>query len=237
MPAFEREAQVKVEVVAVGTGQALEIGRRGDADILLVHAPKQETAFVNAGDGINRLPVMHNDFVLVGPLADPAGLKGQTNASVAFGRIAANHAQFASRGDKSGTNIKEQELWKSAAITPTKDLTWYKSLGQGMGETLLFADEQNAYTLTDRGTYLAQKSHLPHLGVLVGGETIAENRDQRLLNPYGVIEVNPVKHPNVNDPLARKFEQWITSDPVQKMIAAFGMDRFGQPLFYPDAKK
>ncbi len=234
LPDFEAKYNAKVDVVAVGTGQALELGRKGDADVELVHARSQEDKFVADGDAKERFDVMYNDFIIVGPQDDPAKIAGMTAAKDAFKAIMDAQAAFASRGDKSGTNTKELSLWASVGITPTK-VAWYNSLGQGMGETLLFANEQKAYTLSDRGTYLATKDKLPDLMILVGGNSLAENKDKSLLNPYGVMAVNPDKHPGVNFDLATKFIEWITSVDVQQKISDFGKDKFGQSLFYPSS--
>jgi tungstate transport system substrate-binding protein len=236
LPDFEQQYSAKVQVVAVGTGQALKLGENGDADVVLVHARKQEDAFVAAGNGANRRDVMYNDFVVVGPAGDPAAIRGAPSAADAFKAIAAKGATFDARGDQSGTSTKELSIWASAAISPTASLGWYKSLGQGMGETLITANEQGAYTLSDRGTYLAMRDKLPNLTILLGGASIAENKDKTLLNPYGVIPVNPQKHPNVNAQLAEQFAVWLTSPATQAKIAAYGKDKYGQPLFYPSAK-
>ncbi|MCZ2113606.1 MAG: substrate-binding domain-containing protein [Anaerolineae bacterium] len=235
LPDFEKKYNARVDVVAVGTGQAIALGEAGDADVILVHARSREDAFVEAGHGINRRDVMHNDFILVGPAADPAGVKGMTSAVDALAAIAAAEAPFASRGDDSGTHVKEMSLWEKAGITPVSG-GWYSSLGQGMGDTLTFANEAGAYTMTDRGTYLAMRQNLPNLVIVVGGETIADNVDPAMLNPYGVIPVNPAKSSAINGDLAEKFAAWITSAEVQQKIADFGVDKFGSPLFYPDAK-
>ena len=235
LPDFEAKYNAKVDVVAVGTGQALELGRKGDADVELVHARSQEDKFVADGDAKERFDVMYNDFIIVGPKDDPAKIAGMTAAKDAFQALMEAQAAFASRGDKSGTNTKELSLWASVGITPTKDMSWYNSLGQGMGETLLFANEQKAYTLSDRGTYLATKDKLPDLVILVGGNSLTENKDKSLLNPYGVMAVNPDKHPGVNFDLATKFIEWITSVEVQQKISDFGKDKFGQSLFYPSS--
>ncbi len=235
LPVFEQRYNATVEVVAVGTGQALAIGAKGDADVVLVHARKQEDAFVAAGDGIGRLDVMYNDFIIVGPPADPAGIASLTSAKDAFAKIASAEAPFVSRGDKSGTNSKELGIWASANITPTTDLRWYLSIGQGMGETLQFTNEKLGYTLTDRGTWLAQQANLPALTILVGGANLAENPDKSLLNRYGVIQVNPAAHPGVNADLAAQFAEWLTSEPTQKLISEFGVEEFSQPLFIPDS--
>jgi tungstate transport system substrate-binding protein len=235
LPDFEQRSNAKVEVIAVGTGQALALGANGDADVVLVHARAREDAFVAAGDGINRRDVMYNDFIILGPQDDPAKVAAAANAREAFSRIAAAEAIFDSRGDDSGTFTKEQSIWASAAITPTAELRWYTSLGQGMGETLIVANEQRGYTLSDRGSYLAMRDKLPELRIVLGGATIAENPDPSLRNPYGVVPVNPAKHPGVNAELAEDFAAWITTAEIQQQIGAFGQDQFGQPLFYPQA--
>ena len=186
----------------MGSGQAIEIGSKGDADVLLVHSRKAEDKFVADGFAKERFDVMYNDFIVVGPKDDPAKIAGMTAGKDAFKAIMDASASFASRGDKSGTNTKELSIWSSASITPTAEMPWYNSLGQGMGDTLLFADEKGAYTLADRGTYLSMQDKLPNLTILVGGQNLAENKDKALLNPYGVLAVNPEKHPNVNADLA-----------------------------------
>lgn len=234
LPAFEAAHNAQVNVVAVGTGQAIEIGEAGDADVLLVHARSREDAFIAAGHGTVRWDVMYNDFVLVGPVTDPAGISGGTMASQALIAIANSQSSFASRGDDSGTHTKELNLWKAAAIPdPTGD--WYQSLGQGMGETLIFANETNAYTLTDRATFLSMQANLPNLKIMVGGNSITENQDTSLFNPYGVILVNPEKG-NIEVELAQTFAEWLTSFETQEMIGEFGQAEFGQPLFYPNSE-
>ena len=235
LPDFESEQNTRVDVVAVGTGQAIALGEAGDADVILVHARAREDAFVEEGHGTARSDVMYNDFVVVGPLGDPAGIDGVERASEAFAAIAASGSTFASRGDDSGTHTKERALWDDAGVTIGPDLDWYKSLGQGMGSTLNYADESGAYTLTDRGTFLAQSGSLPDLRILVGGSSIADNTDPTLLNPYGVIPVDPDKG-GINGALADTFVAWLTSVPTQEKIAAFGVEEFGQPLFYPDSE-
>jgi len=235
LPAFEEGHNARVDVVAVGTGQAIELGEAGDADVILVHARAKEDAFVAEGHGLARYDVMYNDFVIVGPAADPAGIDGMAAAAEALAAIAAAEATFASRGDDSGTHTKEMSLWAAVGLEPSADLGWYKSLGQSMGETLLFANDSAAYTLADRGTFLAQGDSLPDLVVLVGGASIAENGDPALLNPYGVIPVNPGKGGIAAD-LAQAFVEWITSVETQEAIQAFGRDQFGQSLFYPDSE-
>ena len=235
LPDFEAQYNAQVDVVAVGTGQAIELGEAGDADVILVHARAKEDAFIAEGHGTARYDVMYNDFIIVGPAADPTGIKGMATAAEALTAIAAAEATFASRGDDSGTHTKEVALWDKAEVTIPEGAEWYKSLGQGMGETLLFANETGAYTLTDRGTFLAQQDSLPNLEVMVGGASIDENGDSALLNPYGVIPVNPDKG-GINAELAQDFADWITSVEVQEMIQAYGRDAYGQSLFYPDSE-
>ncbi len=233
LPDFEVAYNARVDVVAVGTGQAIEIGQAGDADVILVHARAREDAFVEEGSGLARYDVMYNDFIIVGPTDDPAGVQGMTSAAEALAAIAAAEAPFASRGDDSGTHTKELSLWEKAGVTPESD--WYNSLGQGMGETLTFASESEAYTLTDRGTYLSMSSTLPNLSIMVGGDSIADNADSALLNPYGVIPVNPELSANINAELAQQFVDWLISPEVQEQIGQYGVAEFGQPLFYPNA--
>ncbi len=227
LPAFEEETGIEVEVVAVGTGQALEMGRNGDADVLLVHAPDQEEAFVGMGYGVDREPVMYNDFVILGPKEDPAGIGGMTDAAVAFARIAATESPFVSRGDNSGTHMKERRIWLEAGIAP--EGAWYISAGQGMGAVLIMANELGAYTLSDRGTYLSCRTEVQNLVILVEGDPL-------LFNPYHVIAVNPRLHPTVNYEGARKFIEWLTSLETQERIAAFTCSDTGEQLFYPDSE-
>jgi tungstate transport system substrate-binding protein len=233
LPAFEGNCNCRVDVVAVGTGQALEIGRRGDADVVLVHARKQEDAFVAEGHARERHDVMYNDFVIVGPKNDPAKIRGTALARDAFAKIAKAEVPFASRGDKSGTETAERAIWAALGYSPSG--RWYRSLGQGMGETLFTSNEMGAYTLSDRGTWLSMRERLTALDLLVGGKTIAENQDLTLRNRYGVMAVSPDKHPGVNFDLATRFVQWLISPGTQRTIGEFGRQRFGQPLFYPDA--
>lgn len=235
LPVFEEEYHARVDVVAVGTGQAIELGTAGDADVILVHARAREDAFVAEGHGTARFDVMYNEFVIVGPGSDPAAVRGVPVATEAFIAIAAQESTFASRGDQSGTHTKELALWEAAGITPDPEGGWYKSLGQGMGDTLNFSNETGAYTLTDRGTFLSQQNNLSNLQVMVGGASIDENVDPALLNPYGVIPVNPDKG-NINAELAQQFADWLTSVETQEQIEVFGVDTFGQPLFYPDSE-
>jgi tungstate transport system substrate-binding protein len=233
LPSFEKLCSCRVDVVAVGTGQALELGRRGDADVVLVHSYREEVQFVADRHARERLDIMYNDFVIVGPAADPAKVGGRRSARDAFSAIASAQAPFASRGDKSGTHTAELALWASAKITPSGG--WYRSLGQGMGETLIVANEQRAYTMSDRGTWMSMREKLPNLQVLVGGRTIAENPDSGLRNRYGVMAINPDTHPGVNYAAAQKFVAWLASPATQRAIGDFGVKTYGQPLFYPDS--
>lgn len=226
LPDFARAHGVRVNVVAVGTGQALQLGRDCNADVLLVHAPELETQFMAQEAGARREPVMYNDFVLVGPPDDPARIKGVPNAAKALSMIAAAQAPFISRGDESGTHAKEMALWQSAGIEPTGD--WYIAAGQGMGAVLTMANEQQAYTVSDRATYLARQRAGAALEIMVEG-------DPALFNPYSVIVVNPAKCPNVNVEQANRFADWLVSLPTQAQIAAFGQVEWGQSLFIPDS--
>ncbi len=227
IPAFEAATGYTVQTVAVGTGQALTMGEEGNADVLLVHAPGSEVTFMENGFGSNRQLVMHNDFILVGPAADPASIEG-LGALEAMKAIAATGATFVSRGDDSGTHKKELDLWKKAEVDPAGQ-TWYLETGQGMGATLTIASEKAAYTLTDRATYLANQDNL-QLVILSEG-------DPTLLNVYHVIAVNPEKWPAVNADGATAFADFLTSVDGQSLIASFGVEEFGQPLFIPDAGK
>lgn len=236
LPDFEERAGATVDVLAAGTGQALAHGEAGDADVLLVHAPALEEKFVAAGHGTGRFEVMYNDFVIVGPLQDPAGIKGYSRASDALAAIAAGGAAWASRGDGSGTHVKEMSLWTAAGISPAVSSDWYNSLGQGMGATLNFANETASYTLTDRGTYLAQSQHLPYLTLLIGGASIDINADRTLYNQYTVIPINPEKGAAINHDLALQFVSWLMHPQTQNSIANFGVERFGQSLFHPSTQ-
>jgi tungstate transport system substrate-binding protein len=235
LPVFEDEYEAEVDVIAVGTGQAIEIGRSGDADVLLVHSRTLEDAFVADGYGVERFPVMFNDFVLVGPQADPAGIAGAKTGPEALERIYDSQSTFVSRGDDSGTHAKEKALWEAAGLAPALTDGWYLSIGQGMGETLQFANEEQGYTLADRGTYLSMAETLPDLTVLFGGETIAENPDPAMRNPYGVIQVKPADPQAPAAQTAEEFIVWLTSIETQDLIQGYGVDKYAQPLFYPSS--
>lgn len=224
LPAFKKASGIDVKVVALGTGQALDMGRRGDADVLFVHDPQAEAEFVAQGWGVKRWAVMYNDFVLVGPKDDPARVRGQ-NAAPALAAVARGTFGFVSRGDKSGTHSAERKLWQATA-TPEPQGAWYKACGCGMGPALNMAASLGAYVLTDRGTWLNFKNR-QDLTILVQG-------DPQLFNPYGVIAVNPQKHPHVNYAGAQKFIDWVVSPAGQATIAAYQME--GQSLFYPNAE-
>ena len=225
IPQFEAEYGYKVKTIAVGSGQALEMGARGEADVLLAHSPKAEEDFMAAGNGESREAVMHNDFLIVGPADDPAGIANAGSAAEAMALIADAEAPFLSRGDESGTHSKELSLWGAAEIEPSG--SWYQETGQGMGATLNVASEKQGYTLADRGTFLSQQANLD-LMVLSEG-------DPALFNNYHVIVVDPVKHSKVNAKAARDFATFILSATTQGVIRSFGVDTFGQPLFVPDA--
>lgn len=234
LPEFESEYNARVDVIAVGTGQALALGEAGDVDIILVHARSREDQFVADGFGTERFDVMYNDFVIVGPENDPAGISGMDLAADALTQISESQSSFASRGDDSGTNIKELSLWESAGITPDSSIDWYNALGQGMGDTLLFSEETGSYTIADRGTFLSMQNNIPSLVILVGGASIDENQDSALFNAYGVIPINP-DISGGNDALAYEFIEWLTSIETQQTISEFGVEKHGQPLFYPDS--
>jgi tungstate transport system substrate-binding protein len=227
LPMFKQQTGYDVKMVAVGSGQALQMGTDGNADVLLVHSPAAEKDLMSKGFGKERTLVMHNDFVIVGPSSDPAGIKSATSAIDAFKKIATAQATFASRNDKSGTNTMELSLWKSATITPSG--SWYLQTGQGMADTLRIVSDKGGYTLTDRGTYVAQQKTLS-LDILYQG-------DPALLNIYHVITVNPDKWPKVNYTGAKAFADWLVSPDIQKFISTFGVDKYGQALFFPDAGK
>jgi tungstate transport system substrate-binding protein len=250
LPEFEKDTGIKIKVFAKGTGAAIRDGTDGNVDIIFVHAKAREEQFVTDGYGAYRLGVMHNDFVIVGPTTDPAGIKGMKNGSEALKKIAEAKASFVSRGDDSGTHTKEQALWKATGLPlqtqrteivvkgQKKGLTfmypgglgeWYLSIGQGMGKTLTFADEKRAYTLADRGTYLEYKygkQPAVELDILCEGDPL-------LFNPYGIIPINPKKYPHVKFDLADHFAKWLVSPKVQAIIARYKIQ--GQQAFYPDA--
>jgi len=226
LPAFEADTGIKVRVVAVGTGQALDIGRRGDADVVFVHARSAEEKFLAEGQGVKRYPVMYNDFVLIGPKSDPAKVAGGHDIVAAFQKIEASKLPFVSRGDRSGTHIAELELWKTAGIDIDKAKgPWYRDTGQGMGPALNTASATGAYVLSDRGTWLSFRNK--------GDLVIAVAGDKRLFNQYGVMLVNPEKHPNVKQDLGQKFIDWLVSPRGQSVIASYKID--GQQLFFPNA--
>ena len=226
IPIFEKETGYFVKTIAVGSGQAMSMGEKGEADVLLVHSPDAEKKFMEKGAGVNRRLVMHNDFIIVGPAADPAHIKGVKSSAEAFAMISRAGALFLSRGDNSGTDAKAKKLWKAADINPDGH-KWYQQTGLGMGETLNVAAEKKGYTLSDRGTYLALKKTL-------GMEILVEG-DAKLLNVYHVIEVNPAKWPKVNIAGSKAFSDFMVSKMVQELIGSFGVVKFGFPLFFPDA--
>jgi tungstate transport system substrate-binding protein len=225
VPLFEKESGFQVKTISVGSGQAMKMGEKGEADVLLVHSPDAEKKFMADGYGDSRRLVMHNDFIVVGPATDPAKIKG-ASAADAMKRIAQSGAIFASRGDNSGTHAKEKGLWKGAAVNP-EGQKWYQQTGLGMGQTLNVAAEKKGYTLTDRATYLSLKKGLG-LVILVEG-------DSKLLNIYHVIELNQAKWPKVNAQGGKAFADFMVAKKTQELIGRFGVDKFGAPLFFPDA--
>jgi tungstate transport system substrate-binding protein len=226
LPLFKKKTGIDVKVVSQGTGQALDTGRRGDSDVVFVHAKGLEEKFVAEGYGVKRYPVMYNDFVLIGPKPDPAGIKGTKDIAAALKAIAAKDAPFISRGDKSGTHTAERNLWKAAGIDIDKEKgSWYKEIGQGMGAALNTASASNAYVLSDRATWINFKNR-GELGIVVEG-------DQRLFNQYGVILVNPEKHKHVKKEAGQAFIDWLVSAEGQKAIADYKVN--GQQLFFPNA--
>jgi len=220
LPPFEVAHDCQVDVIAVGTGKAIKLGETGDVDVILVHARSREDAFVAAGFGIERRDVMYNDFVLLGPPSDPARVKGGHDAAAALARIAESGQSFVSRGDDSGTHTREKLLWQKAGVQPSGD--WYLEAGRGMGEVLVMAGERQGYTLSDRGTYIAYAAKTPLLIIVEG--------DPGLFNPYGVIMVNPARHPHVQAALARKFLDYLVSEQARALISGFR--KGGQQLFY-----
>jgi len=228
IPAFEKKTGYFVKTIAVGSGQAMAMGEKGEADVLLVHSPEAEKRFMAAGHGINRLIVMHNDFIVVGPPADPAGIKGIKSTPEAFKKIAETGSLFLSRGDNSGTHAKESGIWKAAGIKPDGQ-KWYQQTGLGMGHTLNVAAEKKGYTLADRGTWLSLQQRL--------GLPILKEGDPILLNVYHVIQVNPAKWPKVNAEGAKAFSEFMVSADTQGTIKTFGVEKFGGALFFPLAGK
>lgn len=228
LPAFTAQTGYNVQLVAVGSGQALKLGEQGNADVILLHSPAAEKEFIANGFGVDRRLVMHNDFVIVGPSSDPAALHSQPKLDSVFKKIFSSASTFVSRGDESGTHVKELALWKNAGLNPAGQ-AWYLETGQGQGATLSIASEKSAYALTDRATFLAYKSNVD-LEILFEG-------DPALLNVYHVITVNPEKWSNVNLAGAKAFADFITSPAGQKIIAEFGVEQYGEPLFFPDADK
>src|SRR4029078_1747653 len=226
LPIFQQKSGIAVKVIAQGTGQALDTGRRGDADVVFVHAKSAEEKFLAEGQGVKRNPVMYNDFVLIGPKDDPAGIKGMKDVGAALKAIMAKNAPFISRGDRSGTHIAEINLWKASGVDIEKEKgPWYKSIGQGMGAALNTAGASNAYVLSDRGTWISFKNK--------GDLVIAVEGDKRLFNQDGVMLVNPEKHPNIKKDLGQKFIDWLVSPEGQKAIADYKIN--GEQLFYPNA--
>ncbi len=228
IPLFEKETGYFVKTIAVGSGQAMTMGKKGEADVLLVHSPDAEKKIMQEGFGSVRLLVMHNDFILVGPAQDPAKIKGSKTSAEALKKIAANGSLYLSRADNSGTHAKEKTLWKASGVTAEGN-KWFQQTGLGMGQTLNIASEKNGYTLTDRATYLALKKNL-NLAILVEGY-------EKLLNIYHVIGVNAVKWPKVNATGAKAFADFMVSKKTQGVIGSFGVDKYGSPLFFPDAGK
>lgn len=229
LPDFEAQYDAVVDVISVGTGQALKLGEDGNADVVLVHARSREDAFMAEGHGVRREDVMANDFVIVGPTDDPAGIGGSADAALAVTKIRETESSFISRGDDSGTHIREMALWSAAEIElGNEENGWYNSAGQGMGAVLTIADELLAYTLSDRSTFLKRTTTGLALTVLVEG-------DERLLNPYGVMVVNPRKGDHIQVELAHAFVDWLISAPTQKRIGQYGVEEFGGPLFFPAA--
>jgi tungstate transport system substrate-binding protein len=226
LPLFKAKTGIAVKVIALGTGQALDTGRRGDADVVFVHAWPEEEKFLAEGYGVKRYPVMYNDFILLGPKSDPAGIKGSTDIVAALKTLKDKGIGFISRGDKSGTHIAEINLWKAAGIDIAADKgPWYKAIGQGMGAALNTASASNAYVLSDRGTWLSFKNK--------GDLVITVEGDRRLFNQYGVMLVNPQKHPNVKKELGQQFIDWLVSPDGQRSIADYKIN--GEQLFYPNA--
>ena len=229
LPVFERNTGYSVKVIAVGSGQALEMGRRGDADVVLSHAPEAEHVLVDSGYFVHRRLVMHNEFLIVGPAGDPAGIRGMTDAAAAFRRLYERQGPFVSRADNSGTEQRERTLWRNAGLTQPHGRPWYIESGQGMGATLQMASEKRAYTLTDIGTYLAWRAKVELVPLVQG--------DPALYNVYHVMELNPKNAPRINVAGGRAFAEFMVAPQTQALIGEFGKSRFGQSLFIPDAGK
>ena len=227
VPLFEKKTGYTVKTISVGTGQALALGAKGEADVCLVHAPDSEKKYVTDGLLVNRRLVMHNDFLIVGPAGDPAKIQGMTSAVDAMRRLAEAKATFVSRGDNSGTHQLEKKLWEEAKVKP--EGAWYLQAGQGMGATLGIGSEKQGYVLTDRATFLAFKKRVQLVPLV--------ERDRILLNIYSVLEPNPSKFPRINVPGGKAFADFMVSAEVQEVIRTFGVDKFGEPLFFPDAGK
>lgn len=225
VPMFEEENPYVVKVIAVGSGAAMEMGRNGECDVMLVHSPAAEEELVEEGYAVDRNAVMHNDFIIVGPASNPANIADDMEAKDAFAAISTSQSKFISRADESGTHTKELNVWKAAGISP--EGAWYVESGKGMGDTLRIASEEGAYTLSDRGTYLSMKDEL-ELEILSEGDPI-------LFNNYHVMNVNPEKWPDVNHEGAKAFNQFCVSPQAQEFLDEFGVEEYGQPLFYPDA--
>ena len=220
LPPFERANNCQVDVIAVGTGKAIKLGETGDVDVIMVHARSKEDKFVAAGFGVDRRDVMYNDFVILGPATDPAGVKGNNDAAEAMAKIAHSKSTFVSRGDDSGTHTREKQLWQKAGVTAVGN--WYLEAGRGMGEVIVMASERNGYTLSDRGTYIAYSEKTPL--------QIVSEGDKRLFNPYGVIMVNPARHKHVKVDLANGFLNYLTSNQAKQLITGFR--KGGKQLFY-----
>lgn len=227
LPRFEAETGYAVKVVPGGSGQALAMGERGEADVVLAHSPAGENELLASGVVISRRPVMHNDFIIVGPAADPAGVKAASQAIAAFKAIAAAQALFVSRGDQSGTNVKELDLWQAAQIEP-QGADWYQECGAGMAQALQIASEKDAYTLADRGTYLSLRGTLS-LAIACEGDPV-------LINRYSVLEVNPARFDRVNGAGGKALADFLAGTAAREIITTFGVDKYGEPLFYPDSE-
>lgn len=233
---YQEQENVQVDYIAVGSGQAIGLGQRGDVDLILSHAPELEIEFIESGYGLARLPVMRNDFVILGPIDDPADVRSASIASEAFKRIMASQSTFISRGDNSGTHLRERMIWQESANMPTSSLPWYISSGQGMGASLLMANELGGYILSDRSTYSFQAEQLSNLAILLGGENALENKDPQMMNLYSLIAVNPQWNEGINHAGAAALIEWMTAVPTQYEILKYGQKEFGSPLFLPNSE-